>query len=35
MIGNDLFAELKSILKDYTTHLEVVHDKPTNYYLNT
>jgi len=35
MINNELFNKLKSILKKYENQLSVIHDKPTNYYLNT
>ncbi|TMM59037.1 hypothetical protein FEE95_06280 [Maribacter algarum] len=35
MTNSKLFDKLKSLLKIYEPQLSVVHDKPTNYYLNT
>lgn len=35
MDSNKIFQDLKSILENYHSQLEVVHDKETNYYLNT
>ena len=35
METNEIFKILKSILKQYESHLVVVHNKSDHYYLNT